>query len=178
MASKSNIKFNRLSLAMIATAGLVTFLVETHGKIDKNLLAETTSDVHVVDGDTLVIKDERIRLWGIDAPELHQICSKDKKEVQCGEMAKLALMALVKSGPVECVKVNTDQYHRSVSRCTIDTLDIGRLLVMSGWALNYQQYSKGYYQQWEDEAHKDKHGIWAMTFTNPWEWRKGDRRYK
>jgi endonuclease YncB( thermonuclease family) len=31
----------------------------------------------VVDGDTLVINDERIRLYGVDAPEKAQVCRQD-----------------------------------------------------------------------------------------------------
>lgn len=58
----------------------------------------------VVDGDTLKIRDFRIRLQGIDAPELRQPCH-DKvthELLQCGITAKLKLSAQLNNHCVTC----------------------------------------------------------------------------
>jgi len=41
----------------------------------------------VIDGDTLEIHGQRIRLHGIDAPESRQLCRLDGKPWQCGKDA-------------------------------------------------------------------------------------------
>ena len=54
--------------------------------------AETVEGTaRVVDGDTIEIKDQKIRLWGIDAPELAQRCSEDGAMYPCGLDASHAL---------------------------------------------------------------------------------------
>ncbi len=51
----------------------------------------------VIDGDTLEIRGQRIRFYGIDAPESRQLCRLDGKPWQCGKDAANALGAIVKS---------------------------------------------------------------------------------
>jgi endonuclease YncB( thermonuclease family) len=42
----------------------------------------------VRDGDTLVIGKQKIRLQGIDAPELYQTCEENQQSYPCGRQAK------------------------------------------------------------------------------------------
>jgi hypothetical protein len=48
----------------------------------------------ITDGDTIKTPNQAIRIWGIDAPELHQICYKEEREVSCGQEAKRALQEI------------------------------------------------------------------------------------
>ncbi len=54
-------------------------------------LAAVTGIASVIDGDTLEIHGQRIRLHGIDAPESRQLCFIDGKPWQCGKDAANAL---------------------------------------------------------------------------------------
>src|SRR5262245_33962091 len=57
----------------------------------------------VIDGDTLEISGTRIRLWGIDAPEIKQSCEgRDKQIYECGRAAADALSDLTRGQHVEC----------------------------------------------------------------------------
>jgi len=60
-----------LALALIATPAL----------------ADVAGIATVIDGDTLEIHGQRIRLHGIDAPESRQLCRLDGKPWQCGKDA-------------------------------------------------------------------------------------------
>ncbi len=92
--------------------------------ITDSVLAE---ELHVTDGDSLRIDGERIRLWGMDAPELGQKCQKLGVSYDCGITAREALISLIGNSQVKCEKVNTDRYRRTVARCSVDGADLGGL---------------------------------------------------
>lgn len=57
--------------------------------------ADLVGKASVIDGDTIEIHGERIRLWGIDALESNQLCrDADSKHYQCGRLPANALAAL------------------------------------------------------------------------------------
>jgi endonuclease YncB( thermonuclease family) len=134
-------------------------------------LAEISGSVRVIDGDTLVIEGERIRLFGIDAPELGQTCEWPNKTIQCGQIAKTAMMDLVAGAKVICLEKDTDRYGRTVAVCFVDGFDIGRNMVHTGWAVTYRKYSTDYVNA-ESTAKKAKRGMWKGEFVLPWEWRR------
>ena len=89
--------------------------------------------VSIVDGDTLDIHDDRIRLWGIDAPESAQLCrSRDRKPYRCGALAANALDAFTRGKAVRCTPVDGDRYGRIVARCALGKTDLGQMLVSRG----------------------------------------------
>jgi endonuclease YncB( thermonuclease family) len=63
----------------------------------------------VIDGDTIEIHGQRIRLFGIDAPEAGQTCNVDGQHYRCGQQAALALSDFIKARPVAC-----EQRYRSL----------------------------------------------------------------
>ena len=184
-------KKKKVTFAMIAFAAIV--LVFEHYIENPSLTLQTdqTSSVKqeanlpflqeemtVTDGDTIRIGERRIRLWGIDAPELHQKCFKDKQEVACGKDARLALVEILGSGALNCEIVDIDRYKREVSRCMVGNKDIAEWMVRIGWAFDYTEYSKGFYKELEEKSKAEKQGIWALKFDKPADWRKGNRRYR
>ncbi|HSF65384.1 MAG TPA: thermonuclease family protein [Paracoccaceae bacterium] len=121
----------------------------------------------VVDGDTLDVAGERIRLFGIDAPEARQTCDLRGKAWACGTFATRALQAEVARGPVACeVQVPADAYGRPVAICRAGGRDIGRALVRQGAATAYARYSTRYAAD-EAAARAAGAGLWQARMVTP-----------
>lgn len=128
----------------------------------------------IIDGDTIEIRGQRIRLWGVDAPESAQICTRDGKPWQCGRDAALVLSGWVGTRTVECQERDRDRYRRIVALCRVGGVDVSAWLVENGWALAFRRYSGNYVAN-EDRARSAQRGIWVSQFQAPWDWR-ADRR--
>ena len=124
----------------------------------------------VIDGDTLDLGGERIRLFGIDAPERGQSCG----PLACGTTATEALADILSAGPVRCTPVSTDRYGRTVARCRAGRLDVNREMVRRGMAWAYRQYSEDYVPA-EKAAKKARVGIWKHRSQPAWEYRRETR---
>lgn len=134
--------------------------------------ATVTGIPTVTDGDTLVIRGVKVRLFGIDAPESSQTCVRAGKAYGCGREAAFALADLVRSRTVTCVRRDTDRYGRLVGVCTVGGTEINRWLVQRGWALPYLPYGGGVYGGDANRARAARAGVYAGTFQNPWEYRR------
>ena len=136
----------------------------------------------VVDGDTLVVNGEtRVRLYGVDAPETKQLCTRpDGSAWTCGVSAGDALRAMVADagGEVHCVVLNQDRYGRDVALCDAGGNDLGSWMVERGWALAYKAYGGTAFAKPEALARDNKAGVWVSNFTPPWEWRAQQRASK
>lgn len=133
--------------------------------------AAQTGRATVVDGDTIRLGDVRVRLWGIDAPERHQVCTTAAgKPWRCGEAPTAALRGLVGNRTVSCTQRTTDRYQRPVAVCTVNGADVGAAMVRQGMALAFRRYS-GDYVAIEDDARTRRAGIWSGAFDDPAAWR-------
>ena len=129
----------------------------------------------VVDGDTLGIRDQKIRLHGIDAPESSQRCTRPSGEGwRCGQKAALALSEKIGQRNVRCDGKKRDRWGRLIAVCYLGSQDLNAWLVRRGWAVAYRKYSKDYVPQ-EARARQAKIGVWSGTFEMPWDWRKARR---
>ncbi|MCR5859757.1 thermonuclease family protein [Mesorhizobium sp. J428] len=129
----------------------------------------------VIDGDTIEIAGQRIRLDGIDAPEGWQRCQDAAgAEYRCGAAsAKVLDEFLAQSRPTSCRRVSRDRYGRTVAVCTrADGADVASWLVRHGHALDWPKYSKGRYALQQKAAQAAKAGMWVGTFVEPWEARR------
>jgi len=127
----------------------------------------------VSDGDSLRSGDLRIRLFGIDAPELKQQCA-DQNGVLwgCGVAAQRQLNGLIGTNKdLQCSLRDVDRYGRLVMQCFNGATDIGAAMVRSGHALAYRHFSDLYIAE-EEQAKTALKGIWRGTFSPPWEWRR------
>lgn len=95
----------------------------------------------VIDGDTIVINEVRLRLAGIDAPELDH---------PWGQRAKWALVQLCK-GQTITARIRPElSYDRVVADCFLpDGRDLAAELVRAGFALDWPKFSGGKYRHLE-----------------------------
>ena len=129
-----------------------------------------------VDGDTLRVGGQRIRLIGIDAPELSQSCRDEHgRHWLCGSEAHARLRSLVGLGLVECTSSSADRYGRPLAVCSAGTVpDIGEAMVRAGYAVSFM--SPRYWLA-ELEARYHKRGLWSGSFVSPANWRKSHRDF-
>ena len=128
-------------------------------------------ETRIIDGDTIHINQTKYRLYGIDAPEIKQLCNMKKKNYNCGVKSKEFLVSLIGNQSVSCNQKDIDRYKRIVAECFIGQINLNKELVRNGWALAYRDYSKDYVAD-EEFAKKNNLGMWNGTFIHPKKWRK------
>jgi endonuclease YncB( thermonuclease family) len=128
--------------------------------------APVSGSATVIDGDTLEIDGRRIRLFGIDAPELSQTCDRGGETWACGSAAADELRSMIGSYPLSCEGSEVDIYGRLLAVCYIGGVDLNRTLVAEGWATAFRRYSDNYVAD-ETRARGSKRGLWSSSFTPP-----------
>ncbi len=129
----------------------------------------------VIDGDTLELAGERVRLLGLDAPERGQLCRRDGREWPCGEAARAALADFVQPRALVCEGSERDRWGRLLAQCRAGSEDGGAWLVSEGWAVSYGRGGRGAYRALEAQARLAGVGIWAGEFEPPADWRRRRR---
>ena len=127
----------------------------------------------VSDGDSLRSGKLRIRIFGIDAPELKQQCQDQNGFAwACGLAARQQLENLLDANKLlHCELRDVDRYGRLVMQCFRGKVDIGAAMVRSGHALAYRSFSQLYVAE-EQQASLARNGVWQGSFQPPWEWRQ------
>ena len=138
--------------------------------------ADITGMPKIRDGDQVQIGNSRIRLGGIDAPSIDQLCLNNSGERwTCGVAARDELIKHVESKTWTCHVRQTDRRGRMVARCEVDGEDIQKWLVTNGWALSYARFSHDYDAD-EKAAREAKAGMWQGAFIAPWDWRVRNKK--
>lgn len=150
-----------VAIAILALTGLVVL------RVSGGQGEAVTGIARAVDGDTLTLGRHRIRLVGIDAPELAQTCRRDGAEWRCGAAARGRLGELLRAGPVTCEARRNDRYGRMLARCATAGGDLGARLVREGLAVAY-----GGYEDEEALAQAERGGLWGAEFERPQDWRR------
>ncbi len=135
-------------------AALLTFLPAL-------ALADIAGTATVIDGATLEIHGERIRLHGIDAPDRRQLCRLDGTPWRCGVDAANALAGRIDRRPVACRERDRDG--RIAATCAVAGEDLGEWMVANGWAVAHHLFSYEYSRA-EHRAKSARRGIWAGEF--------------
>jgi endonuclease YncB( thermonuclease family) len=170
-AGKSGIKPRRDRLVIIIVL-VCLFALYAVGRWNAKPDAVISGKPWVIDGDTVSISSTRIRLEGIDAPELDQTCvDANGKSWLCGKVATRELKDYIRGQDLTCKPRTFDRFKRVLAVCFLpDGSDINAWMVRQGWAL-----ASGFvkiYESEEAEAKAAKRGIWAGSFIPPWEWRR------
>lgn len=135
-------------------------------------LPPVLGQARVSDGDSFRLGDERIRLLGLDAPELAQQCDgADGHPWACGRAARDRMAVLLAAGIADCQPDGTDRYGRLLATCTVAGQDLGAAMVGEGLAI-----ASGSYWTQEADAREARLGIWAGGFDTPRDWRDDHAR--
>jgi len=130
---------NRASDKQLRNDGLVPFEQRSAKPVPQRSSVRGTA--YVVDGDTLIIQQTQVRLFGIDAPEL---------DYPYGKNAKWALVSLCKGKMVHAEIAAQDDHGRTVARCSLeDGRDLSAEMVKLGLAIDWPKFSGGKYRPLE-----------------------------
>lgn len=117
--------------------------------VDRELETTITGKCYVIDGDTIQIGKVRLRLAGIDAPELDH---------PWGQKAKWELVRLCKGAVITAELEQDISYDRLVATCYLpDGRDLSAEMVRLGFALDWPKFSGGKYSHLEPEGARKKH---------------------
>lgn len=155
-----------VGLTLACFAVLAIFIA----RLESGNSQKISGNPYVVDGDSLVMGDTKLRLLGVDAPELDQECSADGSLWPCGKQARAQLRRKINGQIVSCTTWGEDRYQRLLATCSANRVELNAWLVMSGWAIDYGGYARE-----EGEARRNASGIWRGQFENPGEWRRLNR---
>ncbi|MGA7105432.1 MAG: thermonuclease family protein [Candidatus Deferrimicrobiaceae bacterium] len=135
-----------------------------------------------IDGDTLTLTTRegtklRVRLYGIDAPEVRH---EELAGQPYGKEARSALAALALGRKVTVEIVDIDAYRRTVGIVHRSGVNINLEMVRSGYAWAYRRYlSAPYasrYLDAEREARGKRLGLWKDANPDPpWEFKRRTR---
>jgi len=156
-----------VAFALVCTALLAGSHDHAHARAGETIGGRAL----VIDGDTLEINGQRVRLEGIDAPEMAQTCGRRWfGSWSCGAEATRMLTSRVDGRHVECAAQGLDKYGRVLGLCTVDNRDINSEMVRSGYAWAFVKYSNRYVAE-ESYARAEKLGIWQGKAEPAWEYR-------
>lgn len=155
-------------MAALAAGALLLLLMQPDSW---RTVPDLIGTARAVDGDTLRLSGTRVRLLGLDAPELGQTCRDAVgDEWRCGGVAFARLSELLSGASVTCRPQGHDRYGRVLARCSTPSADLGSVLVGEGLAV-----ANGDYGPEEAAARAAHKGIWKGTFERPASWREGAR---
>ncbi|MDS4026100.1 MAG: thermonuclease family protein [Candidatus Contendobacter sp.] len=160
-------------IARMVASWLVLALVVAWIPASAETLAGRVVGVH--DGDTLTLLVEgnrqiKVRLAGIDAPELSQ---------PYGQKAKQALSALAFGQEARIDSAGPDKYGRTLGTVYVGSINVNAALISQGAAWVYRQYPHdAALEELESFARNSGAGLWALPADQrvpPWEWRHGEK---
>lgn len=138
-------------------------------------LTEEGIIIRIADGDTLTVinKDNikiKIRVWGIDCPEINQEYGNKSKELV---QSVLSLNSTLRYEPIEI-----DKYGRTVAIVYLqDGTTLQEFLIYNGAAWVFERYcNMSICDNWRElQSYNQSKGIGLFSSINavpPWEWRR------
>jgi endonuclease YncB( thermonuclease family) len=150
------------TIAALAVAGVATTAAARRYQPPTTPLpiaATTGVPTSIHDGDTFRFGKLRVRVWGIDAPEL---------ETQFGPAARAQLVQLVADRRVTCRDTGKRNHDRIVAQCwNWQGVDLAAAMARTGWAVNWSMFSHGRYLADQQAAQRERRGVFAYG-VQPW----------
>ena len=106
----------------------------------------------VVDGDSLEIGSTSIRIFGIDAFEGRQTCTRNGTTWSCGDAAAAKMRDLIGNATIDCIEKDIDSYGRTVAQCRNGSVDLAAEMARAGLALAAKATSADF--TWHSRAKK------------------------
>lgn len=160
-----------IAVLTIAVFGIGQLLEERSAPLPNRGVELSCRISEVYDGDTVSARCDngrlKIRLFGIDAPEMGQ--------KPWGDNSRRQLQAMIPAGNIRLQVMDNDRYGRTVARIFDGDQDLGLSLVRQGGAVVYSQYNRSAaYAAAETQAKRERLGVWSKPGAQqePWEWRK------
>ena len=132
----------------------------------------------VILGSLLQVNGLYIKLFGIAAPELDQTCAdKYGRGYYCGREAVTWLQDWLNNREVVCYVMGNNGTNRTTGVCFVDNnkYDVAAVVTNAGWAVAYTVNTQ-MYVPYEQQAIKNKRGLWQGSFYKPWDWVKMKNR--
>ncbi|MGD9538508.1 MAG: thermonuclease family protein [Alphaproteobacteria bacterium] len=123
-----------------------------------------------IEGDLLEVGGTRVRLFGIDAPEIEQTCRVMIFVWGCGQDAQKMLSALIAEHTVRCVEMARDPNGVPAALCETEAAQLNETMVRIGMALASPAEPRSFASE-EAAAAREGIGVWRSKFDKPWEWR-------
>ena len=97
--------------------------------------------------------------------ERRQLCQGRNGDVYEGGRDSTAVLdELTRGRQVECTEKDRDRYGRVVAARRTEAGELNAAMVRRGWAVEYTQFSRGYYSQEQAAAQRERPGIWSGRF--------------
>ncbi len=156
-------------LVTVLAAAVAAWAISSERSVDEAATADATNaadaaapptslagrPTRITDGDTFRLGEVRVRLHGVDAPELR---------TSDGRPARLHLQTLIGSGAVQCDDTGGRSYERVVAVCrSAAGRELGRAMVEDGWAVDAPRFSGGRYAASERAARAARRGMHAAA---------------
>lgn len=125
----------------------------------------------VIRANVFYINGRYVRLYGVDAPDTDQICSKGNgSSYNCGEEAASWVRNWIDQNSIDCYLLKIDPKGQDLATCIWGEYDIGAALVGAGWGIANTRETT-IYQPYEAKAQSESSGLWQGSFYSPEDWR-------
>lgn len=141
--------------------------------IDMSEQGQIKGQADVIKGNLLEIDGQKIQLYGIDAPDLSQVCYIKGKPWQCGLTAKHKLIEKIDGKSLTCLGKKRENNNILMAECFVGRQNLNAWLVEKGWAVAERRDSRSFISS-EIIAKRDRRGLYQSEFLKPSLWREAN----
>ncbi len=135
-----------------------------------------TGPAQAIDGATLTVAGQTIRLQGVQAPPASLVCRTNVMEYRCGDIARRVLDSFAAGAPVACLPASgAAQAAGTVAVCRNRRgWDLAAMQVEAGWAIIQGTFDSSPYRAEQARAQANGAGLWP-GFVKPEQWARASR---